>query len=143
MNESPPLSTKEGESIFRWIQIPVGILLALFTLLCLFGSVIIVFAPNEELPVLGPVLGVIWIAGCCWVLEKCYRLITGRENKDGLISPRALRAAAWLFLLLPFGGLFTGVFRTHVLIAVIQTVAYVCIFLVLRAWAGSRESHVA
>ena len=140
MNSSDPVSTETVDRpIPRWVQVPVGLFLGLFTLLCLAGSATLIFSPNEKAPVLAPVLGVVWVAACSWVLEKCLRLITGRKNRGGLMSPRTLRAVGWFFLLLPIGGIFTGYFRTHTLIAIVQTAAYVSVFFGLRRLAGVRE----
>lgn len=117
----------------------MGVLLGLFTLLCLAGSATLIFSPNEKAPILTSVVGVIWVVACGWVLEKCFRLVTGRRNRGGLMSPPALRAVGWFFLLLPIGGVFTGYFHTHTLLAVVQTAAYVSVFFGLRRLADRRE----
>lgn len=127
----------------RWIQLPVGIFLGLFTLLCLAGSATLVFAPPEKAPIMAAAFGVFMAIACFWILEKCFRLITGREIKGGLMGPPALRVIGWFFLLLPIGGLFTGYFRTHTLIAIVQTAAYISAFFGLRRLAATREKLVA
>ena len=73
----------------RWVQVPVGIVLSLFTLLCGFASAYLLFVPNKRAPILAFVVGFILLLGCAWVLEKCFRLITGRKKRGGLMSPRA------------------------------------------------------
>lgn len=83
------------------------------------------------------------MVACGWVLEKCLRLITGRKHKGALMSPRTLRTVGWFFLLLPVGGVFTGYFRTHTLLAVVLTAAYVSLFFGLRRLATFREANDA
>jgi hypothetical protein len=75
----------------RWVQVPVGIVLSLVTLLCGFASAYLLFVPNKRAPILALVVGFILLLGCAWVLEKCFRLITGRKKRGGLMTPRALR----------------------------------------------------
>ena len=133
----------EDKHLPRWVLVPVGILLGLFTLLCLIGSATLIFAPSVKAPIMAPVGGVVLVIACFWVLEKCYRLITGKQNKGGLMRPNTLRVVGWFFLLLPIGGLFTGYFVTHTLFAVVQTAAYISIFFGLRALAAFREKNVA
>jgi hypothetical protein len=123
--------------------VPIGLLLLAFTLLCLLGSATLIFSPNEKAPVLVPTLGIVWVLGCFWVLEKCFRLVTGRRNREGLMGPQSLRALAWLFLLLPIGGLFTGYFQTHTLVALVQSAAYISAFLGLRFLAKRRKRNLA
>jgi len=143
MTPNPPPSHPEELSLPRWLQVPLGVVLGLFMLLCLVGSATLIVAPSEKAPVLAPVLGVVLVVACLWVLEKCFRLLTGRRNKGGLLSPRWLRAVGWFFLLLPLAGVFTGYFRSHTLIAVVQTAAYVSLFFGLRSLASHREKHAA
>ena len=79
----------------RWVQVPVGIVLSLFTLLCGFASAYLLFVPNKRAPILAFVVGFILLLGCAWVLEKCFRLITGRKTRGGLMSPSALRIVSF------------------------------------------------
>ncbi len=79
------------------------------------------------------------VLACAWLLEKCGRLIIGRRVDGGLMGPRALRLAAWFFLLLPVAGIFTGYFVSHTLVAVVQTAAYIGIFIGLRSLAKYRQ----
>ncbi len=67
----------------RWVQVPAGIVLSLFTLLCAFGSAYLLFVPNKKAPILAFVVGFTLLLGCAWVLEKCFRLITARKSKAG------------------------------------------------------------
>jgi hypothetical protein len=141
----PSELSQHHEEVFvpRWVQIPVGIALGGIVLLCLAGSLMMVFLPNEKAPVLAPAFGVFMSLVSLWALAKCVRLLSGKKVQGGgLLGPRALRALAWLFLLLPVGGLFSGYFVTHTAQAVLQTCAYVSIFFGLRSLAARRERIV-
>src|SRR5260221_2850564 len=144
MNQPPPDDAEPGDILVpRWVQVPVGIVLGLFGLICAAGSATLLISPPVKNPALGVVLGIVLLLGCLWVLEKCIRLITGRKNNGGLMAPRALRVLALLFLVLPLGGLFTGYFVTHTFVAIAQSVAYIAIFFALRRLATEREKHGA
>jgi hypothetical protein len=127
----------------RWVQVPVGLFLGLFTLLCLAGSTALVFTPNHKAPILAPVIGIVCTAACVWALEKCARLLLGKKNKGGLLPPATLRVLAWFFLFLPVGGLVTGYLGTHPVVALAQTAVYVSIFFGLRSLAACRDDHDA
>src|SRR6266496_1776582 len=124
----------------RWVQVPVGIVLSLFTLLCGFASAYLLFVPNKRAPILALVVGLILLLGCLWVLAKCFRLITGRKHRGGLMSPRALRIVSVFLLVLPVIGLFTGYYREKGAVAIYQAVMYVFGFFGLRALARNREA---
>lgn len=124
----------------RWVQIPIGIILSLFTLLCGFASAYLLFVPNKKAPILAFVAGLILLLGCVWVLAKCFRLITGRKHRGGLMSPRALRIVSACLLVLPLIGLFTGYYREMGAVAIYQAVMYFFGFLGLRALARRRET---
>lgn len=117
-------------------------MLGLVTLLCLAGSITMIVEPNEAAPVLAPLLGVLFTVVCAWLLHKSLRLIIGSKNKGASMSPRTLRAIAWLFLSLPIGAVFTGYLWEHTLMAVVQTAAYISIFFGLRRLAADRESEL-
>ncbi len=145
-DESPLLDVPETEDIReielpRWIQVPVGIVLSLFTLLCGFASAYLLFVPNKKAPILAFVVGFILLLGCLWVLAKCFRLITGRKTRGGLLSPRALRVVSVCLLFLPVVGLFTGYYREMGAVSIYQAVMYFFGFLGLRALARKRESN--
>ncbi|PYV69010.1 MAG: hypothetical protein DMG96_34995 [Acidobacteria bacterium] len=125
----------------RWAQVPVGIILGLITLLCGFASTVLLFSPNKKSPVLAIVVGFVLLLGCAWVLEKCFRLITGRKKRGGLMSPRALRVVSFFLLVLPVVGLFTGYYREMDAVAIYQAVMYFLGFLGLRALARKREAN--
>jgi hypothetical protein len=78
---------------------------------------------------------------CCWALEKCFRLVSNKKNKGGLLSPQSLRAVGWLLVLLPIGGLFTGYFTSKPLMATVQIAAYISMFFGVRRLAREREAN--
>jgi hypothetical protein len=125
----------------RWVQVPVGIVLSLFTLLCGFASAYLLFVPNKRAPILAFVVGFILLLGCAWVLEKCFRLITGRKKRGGLMGPRALRVVSFFLLIFPVVGLFTGYYREMGAVAIYQAVMYWFGFFGLRALARKRETN--
>jgi uncharacterized membrane protein len=139
IDELPIPETPEKE-VPRWVQVLVGLVLALLTLFCGFASVTMLVVPNEKSPILTVVVGLILLLGCFWVLEKCSRLLTGRKNRGGLMTPNTLRVVSFFFLVFPVAGLFTGYYRKMGLIAIFQAVMYFSSFLGLRALARKREA---
>ncbi len=117
----------------------MGLMLSLFLLPCLAGSLMMALLPNEKAPVLAPIAGIVLVLMALWLFVICFRLLSGRRVSGGLMRPRTLRAVAWLFLLLPLGGLFTGYFATHTLLALMQLSAYVSVFFGLRSLALHRD----
>ena len=142
MDELPVLLVGEKD-VPRWVQVPVGVVLGLLTLLCGFASVIFLFAPNKKSPILTIVVALILLFGCLWVLEKCFRLLTGRKNRGGLMTPNTLRVLGFFFLVLPVAGLFTGYYDDMGPVAIFQAVMYFFVFLGLRALARKREMGVS
>jgi hypothetical protein len=139
MNELPIPETPEKE-VPRWVQVLVGLVLALLTLLCGFALTAMLVVPNEKSPTLTVAIGLILLLGCLWVFEKCFRLLTGRKNRGGLMSPNTLRVVSFFFLAFPVAGLFTGYYRRMGPIAIFQAVMYFVSFLGLRALAREREA---
>ena len=138
MDELTPDDWREHE-LPRWVQVPVGFVLALFTLFCAFASLYLLLLPGKAW-VLGFTVGLVLLFGCLWVLEKCFRLITGRKNQGGLIAPNTLRRFSYALLLLPIVGLFTGYYRKMGLVAVVQAMFYVSAFFSLRALSRKRDT---
>jgi hypothetical protein len=139
MDEHPALEHQD-KGLPRWAQVPAGLILGLSTLLCGFASVSLLLVPNKKAPVLALIVGLILLLGCFWVLEKCFRLITGRKNRGSLLSPNTLRVVSFFLLVLPIGGLFTGYYREMGAVAIFQAVMYFFGFLGLRALARKREA---
>lgn len=143
MPDGVPSSEGREIELRRWVQVLIGVILSLFTLLCGFASAYLLFMPNKKAPILARIVGIILLLGCLWVLAKCVRLITGRKHQGGLMSPGALRVASFFLLMLPAVGLFTGYYRKMGAIAIFQVVMYFFGFLGLRALAQKRKSHGA
>jgi hypothetical protein len=139
MNDLMPLEPEEKE-LPRWVQVPAGLVLGLFTLLCAFASLSLLLVPHKQSPVLAVVAGLVLLLGCLWVLEKCFRLLTGRKHKGGLMSPNTLRVVSFVVLVLPIAGLFTGYYKAMGAVAIFQAVMYFFGFLGLRALAQKREA---
>jgi len=137
--ELPQFRHQERE-LPRWIQVPVGLVLGLFTLLCGLASLSLLLVPNKQSPVLAVVVGLVLLLGCLWVLEKCFRLLTGRKRKGGLMTPNTLRVVSFFMLVIPVAGLFTGYYREMGAVAIFQAVMYFFGFLGLRALARKREA---
>jgi hypothetical protein len=138
-DELPQLEHQEKE-LPRWIHVPVGLVLGLFTILCGFAALSLLRVPNKQTPVLAVVVGLVLLLGCLWVLEKCFRLLTGRKHKGGLMTPNTLRVVSFCILVLPIAGLFTGYYREMGAVAILQAVMYFFGFLGLRALARKREA---
>jgi hypothetical protein len=140
----PVLAIGEAE-LPRWVQVPIGILLALFALFCAFATVDILLLPGKKSspsPILAVSVGLILLITCLWVLIKCFRLVTGRKKRGGLLGPTALRVVAVFLLIIPVAGLFTGYYREMGPIAIFQAVMYVSGFFGLRALARKREASL-
>lgn len=142
MEELPNLEGHEKE-VPRWVQVPAGLVLGLLTLLCGYASIVLLLEANKKSPILTVVVGFVLLLGCLWGLEKCFRLVTGRKNRGGLMTPGTLRVVSFLFLIFPVVGLFTGYYRKMGPIAVFQAVMYFFAFLGLRALARTREANEA
>ena len=93
-----PLLARVGEAeLPRGVQIPVGIVLGLSTLLCAFVTVDIFLLSGKKTgpsPILAVAVVLILLLACLWVLGKCVGLVTGRKKRGGLMSPNALRVVA-------------------------------------------------
>ena len=140
LNGLPPLEPQEKE-LPRWFQVPMGLTLGLFTLLCGFASLSLLLVPHKQSPVLGVGVGLVMLLGCLWVLEKSFRLVAGRKNRGGLMTPNALRVVSFFLLVLPVAGLFTGYYREIGALAIIQAVMYFFGFVGVRALARKREAE--
>jgi len=142
MDELSNLEGQEKErELPRWVQAPAGIVLGLFTLLCGYGSLVLLFGVHEQRPVFASLVGFVLLVGCLWVLEKCFRLLTGRKVQGGLLSPRALRGVSFYLLIVPIAGVFTGYYRKMGLVAVFQALMFVLSFMGLQKLARRREAE--
>jgi hypothetical protein len=142
-DESKPVLAIGEAELPRWVRVPVGILLAFFALFCAFATVDILLLPGKKSspsPILAVAVGLILLIACLWVLMKCFRLVTGRKKRGGLLGPTTLRVVAVFLLIIPVAGLFTGYYREMGPIAIFQAVMYVSGFFGLRALARKREA---
>jgi amino acid transporter len=139
MDDLPDSEIREIQ-VPRWIQIPIGLVLGLFTLFCAFASLALLLVPNKINPPLAFVVVLILLLACFWVLEKCFRLLKGRKKQGGLMTPNTLRVISFFILILPVAGLFTGYYRRMGPLAIFQVVMYFLGFLGLRALAKQREA---
>jgi hypothetical protein len=135
-SESPAPSG--NAAVPRWVQVPLGVVLTALLLPSLAGSLLLVVQPNERAPLAAPATGLVMSLACAWLLPKCLRLVTGRHAREGLFGPRSLNAMAWVFLVLPLGGLFTGYFAARPLQAGLQTLGHIGLFVALRRMASHR-----
>ncbi len=135
MIDELPIPEVPEKEVPRWVQVPAGLVLGLLTLLCGYASVVLLLDANQKKPILAAVVGFVLLLGCFWVLEKCFRLLTGRKNQGGLMTPGTLRVVSFFFLIFPVAGLFTGYYRKMGLVAIFQAVMYFFSFLGLRALA--------
>ncbi len=140
MIDELPIPEVPEKEVPRWVQVPAGLVLGLLTLLCGYASVVLLLDANQKKPILAAVVGFVLLLGCFWVLEKCFRLLTGRKNQGGLMTPGTLRVVSSFFLIFPVAGLFTGYYRKMGLVAIFQAVMYFFSFLGLRALARRREA---
>jgi hypothetical protein len=140
--DAPP-PHQEELPVPRWVQVPAGLLLGLILVFCLAGSAALALTPNEKAPTAAPIAGTLMSVVSLWGLLICYRLVSGNRVRGGLIGPTALRVIAWVFLLLPVAGVFTGYFEQHTPRAVIMTAAYISVFFGLRSLATYREQNEA
>ena len=138
--EELPVFKAPERDLPRWFQIPFGVVLGLFTLLCGFASAVLLFSPNKKNLILAFVIVFVLLLGCAWVLEKCFRLVTGKKKRGGLLSPRTLRVVSLCLLVLPVIGLFTGYYREMGPLAIFQAMMYLLGFFGLRAFAQKREA---
>jgi hypothetical protein len=143
-DDNRPLLARIGEAeLPRWIRVPVGILIGLLAVFCAFATVDILLLPGKKSnpsPILAVAVVLILLLACLWVLNKCFRLVTGRKKRGGLLSPTVLRVVAASLLIIPVAGLFTGYYREMGAAAILQAVMYVFGFFGLRALARKREA---
>ena len=141
--QEPPENEIPEVDLPRWVQVPAGLTLAFVTLACGFASASMLIVPNAKSPVFTFVVGSILLLACLWVFEKCFRLLTGRKNRGGLMTPNTLRVVSLFILAVPVAGLFTGYYRKMGAIAILQAMIYFFSFLGLHALARKRETNAA
>ena len=141
MDEPPSFEHQEKE-LPRLVQVIAALVLGLFTLLCGFVTIELFLLAPKPTSILGVLAALLLLLGCLWVLEKCFRLMTGRKRArtGGLLTPNTLRVVSVFMLILPIVGVFTGYYREMGALAIFQAVMYVFGFFGLRALARKREA---
>lgn len=132
----------EPKPLPRWITIPLGMLLAPFTLICVIGSATLFVAPNAPPSLITVSLGSIFLGGSLWVFYLSLRLIfINPKTKSKFISPVGLKAVALVFAVIPVVSIMVGTFWEKPIIHSIMTIAYIGI--VFRLWgiAGQRGKN--
>ena len=104
MTDSAELKRKDKE-LPSWVQVSVGLILGLFILFCVFASLSLLVTPHRQRSILLIIVGFALLHGCLWVLEMCFRLLTERKYRGGLMAPRILRVLSLSFSDSSSGGL--------------------------------------
>lgn len=123
----------EPRPLSRWVTVPLGIIFAPFTLLCVIGSATLLVAPNVPPTILKVTLGSIFLAGSLWVFYLSLRLLFVSPKRGAkFISPIGLRVIALVFALIPIISIALGTFWEKPIIHSVMTIAYIGI--VFRLW---------
>lgn len=131
----------EPESVPRWVQISVGVVLLPLTLLCAVGAASIFGIPKVQGDPLLQLLAAAICFLCLWAIVLAVRLLFGIRGKGGLMGPWALRAVGVAAVGLVVGGFFTGVWSEHPIRTALMSAAYVPV--AIRVWrsAGNRSAR--
>jgi hypothetical protein len=127
----------------RWVEVPAGLFLGLITLFLAYACGVLMVDASRKAPILSATIGLLFLLICLWILGLCWRLMTGRKNRGGLMSPRALRVVSIFCLIFPVAGLFTGYYRQHGVGAVVRVVDYFGAFAGLQIIARRREAEAS
>ncbi|MBB3166961.1 hypothetical protein [Simiduia aestuariiviva] len=123
----------EPKPLPRWVTIPLGILFAPFTFICVIGSATLLVAPNVPPTVLTVSLGSIFLAGSLWVFYLSLRLLfVNPKGSTKFISPVSLKIIALVFAAIPIISIVLGTFWEKPVVHSIMTIAYIGI--VFRLW---------
>lgn len=137
------LNQPPSDGLPRWFQILFGLVLCVFLLPCLLGSVALAVSPNEKAPILAPIFGTLMALACLWLYSMAVRLILGKKKHGGLMAPRALRISAWIFVLIPATSILTGSFFEHPIRYGFLGAIYISSFFGLRKLSFLREDAMA
>lgn len=131
---------QEPDSLPRWIQVIVGMLLLPMTLLCVAGALTMFTIPKVQTDPLAQLLTVVISLLSVWGVIIAVRLILGLKGKYGLLGPIALRTIAAVAVGLVIGGFFTGAYIEHPLRATALVIIYAVV--AVRLWnAADRKSQ--
>lgn len=132
----------EPRSLPRWVTIPLGMVLAPFTFICVIGSSVILLAPNVPPSMLTVSIGTLFLSGSLWVFYLSLRLLfVSPKSKTSFISPIGLRVIALVFAAIPIVALILGTFWEKPLIHSIMTLAYISIVFKLLGIAKHRTEN--
>jgi hypothetical protein len=133
---------EEEKTLPRWVTIPLGVVLAPFTLLCVIGSASLLLAPRVPPTVLTVSLGTLFLAGSVWVFVLSLKLVFfNPARRRGFISPFGLRVIAGIFAIIPVAALISGTFWEKPVLHSAMTVGYIFIVLRLLGMAKSRSEN--
>jgi uncharacterized protein YegJ (DUF2314 family) len=122
--------------LLRLLQIVCGLLLGFGAFFCAVSG--LVFLSYDKNLVLQGLICLVFLGIAYLGFRTSFRLLLGRPARD--TSPRALRIASYVFLLLPIAGLFTGHYLRHPIAGVLQALVFIGAFFQIRQSASRRES---
>jgi hypothetical protein len=127
------LNRPPNDTLPRWLQILLGLMLCVIVLPCIVGSIALAISPNERAPILAPFFGTLMVLASFWLFSMAVRLVLGKKRHGGLMGPRALRLSAWIFVLIPAVSILSGSFFERPVLYGIVSVVYIGIFFRLRS----------
>ena len=140
-----PEAEPEPAVATRVAQVLGGLMLVALGLSGLVGCVasLLLLIPHAKATLQGAAVTFWMLAMFAWVFKIGARLVFGSRVLGDLMEVRLFRAFAWVSLLLPVGGLYTGWFATDMPLATVESVACVGAFLGLRLLADRRAKRDA
>lgn len=115
----------EGGQVPPWITAPVGLLLIPIVLLCVVGSIMVIFIPNPPNPTFNLVGGSVMTVLSVWGLGQVTRLaFNKRRRTGGLFSPVALRVMSVGAILIPVTALILGTFWERPVMHTLMAISY-------------------
>lgn len=132
----------EPPSLSRWITVPLGLLLAPFTILCVAGSLMLLLSPNIEPTLMSLSVGGTFLAGSVWFFYLSLLLIFGNpKRKVSFIGPLALRVIALIFTTIPLISFISGTFWEKPIVNTILTAAYLSVVVKILSMAKHRSKN--
>lgn len=132
----------EPSPLPKWVTIPVGVFLFLLCLLCLAGSIAVIFLQGAKDAMVNLIVGSVMIAMSLWLLSVSGRMALNLKRRTkGLFSPLALRSIGVVMLIIPFASLVTGAFWEHPVRFSLMAIIYCVIATNLWGLAKSRGNH--
>ena len=140
-----PESEPQPAVAARLAQFLGGLTLAVVGLSGLVGCVasLLRLIPHEKPSLQGAVITFWLLAVFVWISRIGSRRVFGRRVLGDLMQVRLCRALAWMSLLLPAGGFYTGWFESNMPLATVESLACVGAFFGFRMLADRREERDA